>query len=152
MLAVIRARFREELDYELEASRLRGFAELHAGDPTVRVPTLVASRSAKRVLTTELARGVDLRRGLRGAGRSAPGVGARRCGASSSRARSWAAMLNADPHPGNYIFHPDGRVTFLDYGCVQTIEAEHRARAEKVHLAALRSRRGRLRAARWPRW
>jgi predicted unusual protein kinase regulating ubiquinone biosynthesis (AarF/ABC1/UbiB family) len=47
------------------------------------------------------------------------------------------SMLNADPHPGNYIFHPDGVVTFLDYGCIQDVEGEHRARAERVHLAAL---------------
>ena len=28
-------------------------------------------------------------------------------------------MFNADPHPGNYIFHDDGAVTFLDFGCVK---------------------------------
>lgn len=27
--------------------------------------------------------------------------------------------FNADPHPGNYLFHPDGSVTFLDFGCVK---------------------------------
>src|SRR5438034_2203745 len=24
-------------------------------------------------------------------------------------------MFNADPHPGNYLFHDDGTVTFLDF-------------------------------------
>ena len=28
-------------------------------------------------------------------------------------------MFNGDPHPGNYLFHPDGGVTFLDFGCVK---------------------------------
>jgi hypothetical protein len=28
-------------------------------------------------------------------------------------------LFNADPHPGNYLFHPDGTVTFLDFGCIQ---------------------------------
>jgi predicted unusual protein kinase regulating ubiquinone biosynthesis (AarF/ABC1/UbiB family) len=28
-------------------------------------------------------------------------------------------MFNGDPHPGNYLFHEDGRVTFLDFGCVK---------------------------------
>jgi predicted unusual protein kinase regulating ubiquinone biosynthesis (AarF/ABC1/UbiB family) len=28
-------------------------------------------------------------------------------------------MFNADPHPGNYVFLPAGRVAFLDFGCVQ---------------------------------
>jgi hypothetical protein len=27
--------------------------------------------------------------------------------------------FNADPHPGNYLFHEDGGVTFLDFGCVK---------------------------------
>jgi predicted unusual protein kinase regulating ubiquinone biosynthesis (AarF/ABC1/UbiB family) len=136
MFAVMRARFREELDYRLEAERLTRFATLHAGDPTVRVPVLVTSHSAKRVLTTELARGLNFDQA---------------CAATVDERRAWAetmwrfvfkgtlvgAMLNADPHPGNYIFHPDGVVTFLDYGCIQVVEEDHRARAEKVHHAAL---------------
>ncbi len=136
MLAVIRARFREELDYGLEAERLTRFADLHAGDPTVRVPGLVRSHSAKRVLTTELARGLTFDQA---------------CAAPEDARRAWSgtmwrfvfkgtlvgAMLNADPHPGNYVFHPGGVVTFLDYGCIQTIEPDHQKRALAVHHAAL---------------
>ena len=47
------------------------------------------------------------------------------------------ALLNADPHPGNYVFHPEGIVTFLDYGCIQEVEEAHRAHAEVVHRSAL---------------
>ena len=28
-------------------------------------------------------------------------------------------LFNGDPHPGNYLFRPDGRVTFLDFGLVK---------------------------------
>ena len=45
-------------------------------------------------------------------------------------------LLNADPHPGNYVFHDGGRITFLDYGCIQPIE-QRRALAGGVHRAAL---------------
>ena len=62
------------------------------------------------------------------------------------------AMLNADPHPGNYIFHPGGVVTFLDYGCIQEVEELHRARAEAVHRAALDRDEAALRARRRRRW
>jgi hypothetical protein len=36
----------------------------------------------------------------------------------------WGSMFrhrafNGDPHPGNYLFHADGAVTFLDFGCVK---------------------------------
>jgi predicted unusual protein kinase regulating ubiquinone biosynthesis (AarF/ABC1/UbiB family) len=44
--------------------------------------------------------------------------------------------LNADPHPGNYVFHDGGRVTFLDYGCIQPIDGRRRT-AGRVHRAAL---------------
>ena len=27
-------------------------------------------------------------------------------------------LFNGDPHPGNYLFRPGGRVTFLDFGLV----------------------------------
>jgi predicted unusual protein kinase regulating ubiquinone biosynthesis (AarF/ABC1/UbiB family) len=136
MMAVVRDRFREELDYRLEADRLTRFARLHEGDPTVRIPELVASHSGARVLTTVLARGKTFDQA---------------CAASSEERQAWAetmwrfvfkgtlrgAMLNADPHPGNYIFQEGGVVTFLDYGCVQGVAEDHRARAEKVHRAAL---------------
>ena len=32
--------------------------------------------------------------------------------------------FNADPHPGNYVFHQDGSVTFLDFGCVKRFDAD----------------------------
>ena len=136
IFGVIRQRFREELDYRLEAERLSRFAALHAGDPEVRVPALVASHSTRSVLTTELARGATFDEA---------------CLSSPSARLAWAltmwrfvfkgtlvgGMLNADPHPGNYVFHPKGAITFLDYGCVQELDGRRQAMARGVHLAAL---------------
>ncbi len=135
MLEVIKARFREELDYTFEAANLQAFAELHRGDSTVLVPKLVPGHSSLRVLTTELAVGASFDEA---------------CAAPEPERRAWAeslwrfvfkgtlvgGMLNADPHPGNYIFHDGGRVTFLDYGCIQRI-TDRRPRAVGVHRAAL---------------
>jgi predicted unusual protein kinase regulating ubiquinone biosynthesis (AarF/ABC1/UbiB family) len=136
MLEVIRQRFEEELDYELEAKNLHHFARVHAGDPTVRIPTLVAASSSRRVLTTELVRGRTFDEA---------------CLASEGERCAWAETLwrfvfkgnlvggkfNADPHPGNYIFHDGGAVTFLDYGCVQDIPAEKLRKARLLHASAL---------------
>jgi predicted unusual protein kinase regulating ubiquinone biosynthesis (AarF/ABC1/UbiB family) len=136
VLAVIKARFREELDYALEAERITYFAEVHAGDPTVRVPHLVPSRSSKRVLTTAFVRGKTFDEA---------------CAASVDERRAWAETMwrfvfkgnlvggkfNADPHPGNYIFHDDGKITFLDYGCVQEITPERLQAARVIHRAAM---------------
>ncbi|HRB04087.1 MAG TPA: AarF/UbiB family protein, partial [Ilumatobacteraceae bacterium] len=35
------------------------------------------------------------------------------------RSLYWMHAFNGDPHPGNYLFHRDGRVTFLDFGLVK---------------------------------
>jgi predicted unusual protein kinase regulating ubiquinone biosynthesis (AarF/ABC1/UbiB family) len=135
MLDVLRTRFREELDYGREALSLRSFAELHAGDPTILVPDLVEHCSTGRVLTTVLARGASFDEA---------------CAAPRAEREAWArtlwrfvfkgtlvgGQLNADPHPGNYIFHDGGRVTFLDYGCVQSI-GPRRAHALRNHRAAI---------------
>ena len=132
----VAARFREELDYELEAKRQSQFSELHAGDPTIRIPAVIPERSRRRVLTTELVEGLPFEAAT---------------AQSESERRAWAetlwrfvfkgnlvgAMFNADPHPGNYLFGPEGRVTFLDFGCVQPISDDRLPTARAMHLAAL---------------
>ncbi len=134
-LEVIRQRFREELDYALEAERLAAFARLHEGDPTIRIPRLVAERSSESVLTTELVRGRALEEIV---------------GEREEARRAWAetlwrfvfkgnlvgGMFNADPHPGNYLFQDEGRIAFLDYGCVQVIPEKRRPHARALHRAA----------------
>jgi predicted unusual protein kinase regulating ubiquinone biosynthesis (AarF/ABC1/UbiB family) len=136
MLAVVRQRFREELDYELEADNVRYFAKVHEGDPKIRIPALVPEACGKRVLTTELVRGKDFDQA---------------CEAPERERAEWARTMwryvfkgnlvggkfNADPHPGNYIFHDDGVVTFLDYGCVNPIPQPRLDRARRIHWAAL---------------
>jgi predicted unusual protein kinase regulating ubiquinone biosynthesis (AarF/ABC1/UbiB family) len=135
-LAVLRERFREELDYALEAERLAAFTRLHEGDPTIRIPRLVRERSAASVLTAELVHGRVLDDVL---------------DEPEETRRAWAetlwrfvfkgnlvgGMFNADPHPGNYLFQDDGRIAFLDYGCVQVIPPKRRPQAQALHHAAV---------------
>lgn len=134
---VVRERFREELDYTLEAERQRYFANVHSNDGTIRIPRVIAERSSRRVLTTEFVEGASLEQARQ---------------ASEPLRRQYAETLwrfvfkgylvggvfNADPHPGNYLFHPDGSVTFLDFGCVQPLGETQLLRARRVHHAALR--------------
>ncbi len=136
VLEVIRTRFREELDYRLEAEHQVFFAGVHAGDPQIHVPRVVAERSAARVLTTELVRGSSFDDA---------------CAAAEAEREEWARTLwrfvfkgnlvggrfNADPHPGNYFFHEDGRISFLDFGCVQPIPRTQQLGAAAMHRAAI---------------
>lgn len=137
MLEVMKARFREELDYEHEARQMQFFAALHSGDAHIRLAKLHPDASGKRVLTSEFVEGMSFEEA---------------CAAPEADRKLWAETLwrfvfkgnligrrfNADPHPGNYLFHPNGVVTFLDFGCVQEIAPENHARAVEVHMAAMR--------------
>jgi predicted unusual protein kinase regulating ubiquinone biosynthesis (AarF/ABC1/UbiB family) len=135
-LNVIRARFREELDYGLEAERQIAFATLHEGDLHIGVPKVYQSHSAKRVLTSEFVRGLDFDDAM------VASVEDRKLWAEALwrfvfKGNLVGGMFNADPHPGNYVFQPNGRVTFLDYGCVQVIPPPNKVRARQVHKRAL---------------
>lgn len=132
----IAARFREELDYALEAERMELFAKLHAGDSFIHVPQVIRERSARRVLTTELVRGLSFDEAV------TRDEGARRAWCETLwrfvfRGTLVGEVFNADPHPGNYIFHEGGRVTFLDFGCVQRLEGAHLDGARQIHRAAI---------------
>lgn len=127
----LKARFVEECDYELEAQHQARFGRDFSGDTQVRVPEVVFERTRRHVLTSTWAEGerfYDF------------------CDAAPASRRNQAAAvlvrfafeslfrlgrLNADPHPGNYLFADDGGVVFLDYGCVRQFDpdfvAKHRA-------------------------
>src|SRR5436189_3853834 len=53
IMAEIRERILEELDYELEAQNQRAFARAYRGHPFAHVPDVVTSLSARRVLVSE---------------------------------------------------------------------------------------------------
>jgi len=134
---VIRERFREELDYRLEASQLSFFANLHRGDGQIHIPPVVESHSSQRVLTTELASGMTLDEAALSDERLRIEF-ARTLWRFVFKGNLVGGRFNADPHPGNYLFHADGRVTFLDFGCVQVLEPGHVTHARDAHWAAIR--------------
>jgi predicted unusual protein kinase regulating ubiquinone biosynthesis (AarF/ABC1/UbiB family) len=135
MLLEIATRFREELDYRLEADRQEQFARIHERDGTIRIPQVIRSHSARRVLTTEFVSGES----LEWASTQNPVL--RRQYAEVLwrfvfRGNLVGGLFNADPHPGNYLFQPDGSIAFLDFGCVQPIGPERLAQARLLHAAA----------------
>jgi predicted unusual protein kinase regulating ubiquinone biosynthesis (AarF/ABC1/UbiB family) len=131
----VRARFVEELDYRHEAARQMQFRELFADHAAVRVPEVLDELSSRRVLTSAFAPGVDFEQAR---------------AAEESERRRWAETLwrfvfqsllgkglfNADPHPGNYLFEPDGVVHFLDFGCTRSLSRDSLDRVRACHRAA----------------
>lgn len=118
----IRARLEEEVDYLNEAKNLLTFQRLWRDDPGVRIPTVYPALSSERVLVLDRLPGVPIERFLATATPEA------RLRAAEAIARLYFdgvyrhRTLHADPHPGNYLFEPDGRVGLLDYGCVKTFD------------------------------
>ncbi|MGD9705658.1 MAG: AarF/UbiB family protein, partial [Acidimicrobiia bacterium] len=115
----LRSRMIEELDYRLEARNQQEFVDHYAGHPFVRIPAVVPELSTERVLTTEWVDGDDWATFVASADQHTR----HRAGeiiwrfAQASIFRMGA--FNGDPHPGNYRFHDDGTVTFLDFGLVK---------------------------------
>ena len=114
----LRNRLIEELDYGLEAENQRLFADHYRGHPFIHIPEVVGELSATRVLTTELATGSRFSevKGWSEEQRDLAGETLYRF-VFGSLYRLHA--FNGDPHPGNYLFRPDGGITFLDFGLVK---------------------------------
>lgn len=134
----IQTRITEELDYRREAANQAEFAERYRGHPFIHVPDVIASLSTRRLLTQELVVGwswseaLDAPQALRD--RWAETI--HRFGIGSYHRFS---TFNADPHPGNYVFHDDGTVSFLDFGCVKRFRPEQVALMNEIVRACLRA-------------
>ena len=59
-----------------------------------------------------------------------------RSSGSCSAASTGCSAFNGDPHPGNYLFHGDGTVTFLDFGLVKHFTADEMDTFESMVQAA----------------
>ena len=56
-------------------------------------------------------------------------------------------LFQGDPHPGNFIIHPDGRVTLLDFGLTKELSEEMRLAFARLIVAARRQDAPRVIAA-----
>jgi predicted unusual protein kinase regulating ubiquinone biosynthesis (AarF/ABC1/UbiB family) len=118
IVAELRERLVEELDYRIEADNQRLFADFYRGHPYLHVPEVVDELSTERVLTTELAEGVPF------AAMETWSQDERNLAAEAIFRFVFGSLyrlhaFNGDPHPGNYLFRPGGQVTFLDFGLVK---------------------------------
>jgi predicted unusual protein kinase regulating ubiquinone biosynthesis (AarF/ABC1/UbiB family) len=131
------ARITEELDYRLEAANQAEFAEIYRGHPFIHIPEVIGELSTKRVLTQELVQGkpwsdaLTARQDLRDSWGEAI---YRFVYATNLR----FCLFNADPHPGNYLFHDDGSVSVLDFGCVKRLQREQVDAMVRIGRACMR--------------
>jgi len=132
----MRERIGEELDYELEAQNQRRIERLMRGHPFISVPRVYTDLSTRRVLVSEYIDGERFQ--------------VVRQSAEAERDRYGEIVFRfffgllyrdrialGDPHPGNYLLRPDGRVCFLDFGLIRAIDAA-RVAAEAAIAVAVR--------------
>ena len=115
----LRVRMLDELDYRLEADCQADFAARYRGHPFVHVPDVIPELSTRRVLTSEWVDGMSWAEFLARADEPARQHAAEVMFRFTQGAIYRARVFNGDPHPGNYRFHDDGTVTFLDFGLVK---------------------------------
>ncbi|MDP9780104.1 putative unusual protein kinase regulating ubiquinone biosynthesis (AarF/ABC1/UbiB family) [Nakamurella flavida] len=116
LLVEMRERVLEELDYAAEADNQRAFAAAYAGDPDIMVPRVVAS--APKVIVSEWVDGISLNKIIvDGTREQRDRAGYVMCELHFS-APARVGMLHSDPHPGNYLLTPDGRLGVIDFGSV----------------------------------
>jgi predicted unusual protein kinase regulating ubiquinone biosynthesis (AarF/ABC1/UbiB family) len=145
LIAEIRDRLLEELDYRIELRNQERFLALYRGHPFIRIPEVLPELSGRRALTMEHIVGLPWRDALQ---------------APADIRQAWGEVIyrfvfgtfyrdglfNGDPHPGNYRFFADGGVAFLDFGCVRSFTAAELADIKAVVLSAIVGDAARLRA------
>src|SRR5690348_9297125 len=118
LLTELRDRIGEELDYRREAASQHLMAAYYEGHPTIHVPGVVSELSTRRVVTSELSNGARFAE-LATWSQHERDLAAETIYRFVFRSLYGARAFNGDPHPGNYLFHGGGRVTFLDFGLVK---------------------------------
>jgi hypothetical protein len=138
----VTSRVLEECDYGCEACNQEEFKNAWGGDPSVLVPRVYPELSGDRVLVSELVRGHSWNGRIASANAEERSRLGKVIFRFVFRSLYLFGLLNADPHPGNYVFLEDGRVAFLDFGCVQRFDPQATRAFRELDLAIRRGVRG----------
>ncbi|MBD9394926.1 AarF/ABC1/UbiB kinase family protein [Acidovorax sp. ACV01] len=138
VMAEIEATLLREVDYLQEAEQLQWFAQ-HAALPGVVLAQPILSHTRAQVLTQQFLPGQHLQAWL------ATQPTQQQRDQAGQHLWDWfmhcifvLGRVHADPHPGNFLFAPDGTVGVLDFGCTRSLSAEFRAQVTQAWSALLR--------------
>jgi predicted unusual protein kinase regulating ubiquinone biosynthesis (AarF/ABC1/UbiB family) len=129
----------EEMDFEHEADNVERFAELFRESEFVIIPRVFREVTTRRVLVMQFFEGfrvteVDaiLRHGID------PEKMVENLIEFYGDQLLIHGFFHADPHPGNILIRPDGRIVLLDYGMVLEITSDFRRDLMQIVIAAVR--------------
>jgi predicted unusual protein kinase regulating ubiquinone biosynthesis (AarF/ABC1/UbiB family) len=117
----------EEMDYTQEGRNAERFAQLYGHLPDIYVPRIYWQYTQRRVLTMEWITGTKLTQPqeIRAQGIDAGylvEVGVQ----CSLRQLLEHGFFHADPHPGNLLATPEGKLAYLDFGMMSEVKPPQR--------------------------
>jgi predicted unusual protein kinase regulating ubiquinone biosynthesis (AarF/ABC1/UbiB family) len=130
----VRQKLIDETDYQLELQNSMEITNACAGLNNLKFPMYYPEYSGPKVITMDWVDGMHLEQFLS----ANPGQEVR----NQIGQAIWdfydyqihqLHKLHADAHPGNFIFHGDGSVSVLDFGCVKEIPDEYYRDYFRVH-------------------
>ena len=130
---------KRELDFVSEASYTEKFHQAFAEDARVKIPAVCWECTTPSVLTLERLRGTPIGRleDLRAAGADPKRLA--RVGADVFMRQYFElGLFHADPHPGNLLAQPDGRLGIIDFGMVGHLDEERRRDLGAILVALVR--------------
>ncbi|KAG5179566.1 ABC1 family-domain-containing protein, partial [Tribonema minus] len=116
------SRLFEELDYETEARNMRKFQRLYGHLDGIYIPQVYEEFSARRVITTEWIDGTKV---VNERAKVSPNdLALLQVGIQCTLMQLLdKGFLHADPHGGNLLKTPSGKLAYLDFGLVSDIPA-----------------------------
>jgi predicted unusual protein kinase regulating ubiquinone biosynthesis (AarF/ABC1/UbiB family) len=136
LIAELRDRMAEELDYRDEADNQRAFAAAYADDPEIKVPRVVAS--SPKTMVSEWVTGTPLARIIREGDLADRDEAGRLLSEFHYSSPPRTGLLHADPHPGNFQLMADGRIAVLDFGAVARLPGGSPMVLQRMTRLALR--------------
>ncbi|MEO6068611.1 MAG: AarF/UbiB family protein [Gemmatimonadales bacterium] len=127
-----------ELDFREEARQAQLIRQNLAPFPQVVVPEVVTALVTRRVLVLEYIEGtrIDRLHDRIASGEIDVRHLVRTVGELYLQMMLVDGLFHADPHPGNLLVDPRGRVVLLDFGMVIPVERELRTKLARLVLAA----------------
>ncbi len=132
----------EELDYVHEAHLTERFKINVEQVPGVYAPSVYWDLTSRRVLTTELIRGIKIteKEKLEAAEVDIPFLLSQGVRANLKQLFEHG-LFHADPHPGNLLVRPeDGTLVFIDFGMMGIIQPEQKLRILEIFIDVVNQR------------
>ncbi len=113
----------KELDFTREGFNIDKFRQNFEGDETIYVPKVFWEATAQKVLTIEYIKGYKVTELDEITNNNLDRKQIAVNGAKAMMKQIFIhGFFHADPHPGNIIIRPDGKIVFIDFGIVGRID------------------------------